>query len=116
MLNSIEGSNQYQRKLSFTHALVHHESLSRAFRSHANSIAGFLGKVSDYILDNSQLPIFLGAVTSAALLGYHISVRAEGLKETTDLTLLGFRSTYTPQAVYDLFEELGPEGKISQKS
>lgn len=73
-------------------------------------LAGPLSAVSDYILENSQLPIFFGAVTSLALLGYHISVRAESLREVTDLPLLNFRTSYTPKAVYDLFEDLGPEG------
>ena len=74
--------------------------------------AGYLAAISDYILDNSQLPVLLGAVTSVALLGYHISTRAESLTEISSLPLLSFRSSYTPQAVYELFEALGPEGEF----
>ena len=75
------------------------------------SLTGPLAAVSDYILDNSQAPILLGAVTSAALLGYHISARLESLKDLTESPLLTFRTAYTARAIYDLFEELGPEGR-----
>jgi hypothetical protein len=70
-----------------------------------------MASVSDFVFSASHPHVLMGAVTSAALLGYHISLRAESLRELTDLTILNFRSAYSPGAVYEFFDALGQQGK-----
>lgn len=74
-------------------------------------LAGPMASVSDFVFSASHPHVLMGAVTSAALLGYHISLRAESLRELTDLTILNFRSAYSPGAVYEFFDALGQQGR-----
>ena len=73
-------------------------------------LAGRLAALSDFMFSVSHPQIFMGAVTTTALLGYHISARAEAMQDLTQLTVLNFRSAYSPAAVYEYFDALGPQG------
>jgi len=75
-----------------------------------NLFAGPLASVSDFVFSASHPQVLMGAITTTALLGYHISVRAEPLKDLTELTVLNFRSAYSPAAAYEFFDALGPQG------
>lgn len=80
------------------------------------SHAGPLATVSDVVLENCRFPAFLGALTSLALLGYHITEKSESLREITETPLLTFRAGYSNRVIYDLFEDLGPEGMAPNTS